>query len=104
MATETAPGLSDHMRGVTVTTAACLAGVAAAAVSGAFVGTSAEAASGLRPLVAVAAFILVQFPLLRVVGVDVEDFSPKDYVYVAFMTFTLWFVSYGIMLTAGVSF
>lgn len=104
MATETATGFSDHMRGVTVTTLACLAGVAAALASGYVVGTSAEAAQQTLSLGILGAFILGQLPLLRVVGIDVEGFGVKDYLYVAFMTFTLWFISYGIMLTAGVTF
>jgi hypothetical protein len=104
MATETATGFSDHMRGVTVTTLACLAGVTAALASGYVVGTSAEAAQQTLSLGILGAFILGQLPLLRVVGIDVEGFGVKDYLYVAFMTFTLWFISYGIMLTAGVTF
>ncbi|SEO52535.1 hypothetical protein SAMN04487948_10371 [Halogranum amylolyticum] len=104
MATETATDFSDHMRGVTVTTLACLAGVAAALTSGYVVGTSAEAAQQTLSVGILGAFILGQFPLLRVVGIDVEGFGVKDYLYVAFMTFTLWFISYGIMLTAEVTF
>jgi uncharacterized membrane protein len=48
-------------------------------------------------------FIGLQFPILRVVGVDVTDFGAKDYLYVGFMTFTLWFITFAIMLTAGVT-
>ena len=103
MATETQTGLSKHMRGVTVTTLACLAGVGAAFVSGSIVGITAEAATNVRSAFALAAFVVVQFPVLRVFGVDVADFGPKDYLYIAFMTFTLWFITYGIMLTAGVT-
>lgn len=103
MATETQTGLSKHMRGVTVTTLACLAGVAAAFVSGSIVGTTAEAATNTRALFILAAFVVVQFPVLRVIGVDVSGFGPKDYLYISFMTFTLWFITYGIMLTAGVT-
>lgn len=104
MATETTTGFSDHMRGVTVTTLACLAGVVAALASGYVVGTDPQAAAETLSLGFLGAAILAQFPLLRVVGIDVEDFGVKDYLYVAFMTFTLWFISYGIMLTAGVTF
>jgi Zn-dependent protease with chaperone function len=43
--------------------------------------------------------ILVQFPLLQVAGFDLEEFSTKDHLYVAFMTFSLWFVSWTLMLT-----
>ncbi|MFC6826724.1 hypothetical protein [Halopelagius fulvigenes] len=102
MATETQTGLSGHVRGVTVTTLACLAGVAAALASGAVVGTTVDAATNQLSLALLGAAVLAQFPLLRLVGVDVEDFGAKDYLYVAFMTFTLWFISFTILLTAGV--
>jgi uncharacterized membrane protein len=90
------------MRGVTVTTLACLAGVAAAVASGFVAGTTVDAAASTLPVVLVAVFVVAQFPILRVVGVDVSDFGVKDYLYVAFMTFALWFISFAIMLTAGV--
>jgi hypothetical protein len=102
MATETQQGLSGHLRGVTVTTIACLAGVAAALASGVVVGTTAAAATNVLTLVVAGAFVVVQFPLLQLIGVDVQGFSTKDYVYVAFMTLTLWFVTYTILLTSGV--
>jgi hypothetical protein len=92
------------MRGVTVTTLSCLAGVVAAIISGVVVGTTVEAAAGTLPVVLVAVFVVVQFPVLRVVGVDISDFGVKDYLYVAFMTFALWFITYAIILTAGVQF
>lgn len=102
MATETEQGLSGHLRGVTVTTLACLAGVIAALVSGVVLGTTAEAAENIVGLVVVGGFVVLQFPILRVIGVDVQDFSAKDYIYVAFMTITLWFITYTILLTSGV--
>ncbi|WP_129114461.1 EMC6-like membrane protein [Halegenticoccus tardaugens] len=104
MATQTATGLSDHMRGVTVTTLACLAGVTAGVLSGYLFGTTAAAAQNVQSVFVVAAFVLAQFPLLRLLGVDVEDFGPKDYIYVVFMTFTLWFITFAILLSAGVAF
>ncbi|MFB6142942.1 MAG: hypothetical protein ABEJ30_06320 [Halorientalis sp.] len=97
MATDTADRRAAHLRGLTVTTLACVAGMAAAVASAAFA-TSATDTVGLY---AVVGAILVQFPLLRVAGIDVEDFSAKDYLYVAFMTFALWFVSWGVLLTAN---
>jgi uncharacterized membrane protein len=103
MATETQQGLSGHLRGITVTTAACLAGVAAAVASGLVVGTTAAAATNTLALVIVGGFVVLQFPILQVLGVDVQEFSTKDYLYVAFMTFALWFITYTILLTSGVS-
>ncbi|MFB6167971.1 MAG: hypothetical protein ABEJ43_03900 [Haloferacaceae archaeon] len=103
MATETQAGLSGHLRGVTVTTVACLAGVIAGIVSGALFGTSPEAATDQRTLGILVAFVLVQFPILKLVGVEVTDFGAKDTLYLVFMTFVLWFVTLTIVLTAGVS-
>ncbi|MFW6382972.1 MAG: hypothetical protein ACOCZD_02925 [Haloferacaceae archaeon] len=103
MATETASGLSDHLRGVTVTTVACLAGIAAALVSASlpFLGVGVDAATNRLALLVVAAAVFVQIPLLKLLGVAVEDFGIKDNLYVAFMTFTLWFISYGVILSAN---
>jgi len=104
MATDTASGLSDHMRGVTVTTSACLAGILAAVVSAVVFGTTAGAATGTQPLVVLAAAIFVQFPLLRLLGIDVADFGIKDNLYITFMTFCLWFITYAVLLTSAVTF
>jgi F0F1-type ATP synthase membrane subunit c/vacuolar-type H+-ATPase subunit K len=103
MATETRAGLSSHLRGVTVTTLACLAGVAAGVASGVLAGTGAEAATDQRTLAVLAAFVLVQYPVLKLVGVDVSGFGAKDNLYVVFMTFVLWFVTLTILLTSGAS-
>ncbi|MFC7204662.1 hypothetical protein ACFQJC_14175 [Haloferax namakaokahaiae] len=102
MATETQTGLSKHIRGVTVTTLACLAGVAAAMVSGVLVGTTAAAATNNVAVGVLGAFVLAQFPVLRVLGIDVNGFGVKDYLYIVFMTFSLWFISFAILLTSGV--
>lgn len=99
MSTETASGLSDHTRGVAVTTIACLAGIAAAFVSAAVFGLSTETAASTEPLLVLAAFLFVEYPLLKLIGVDVGGFGIKDNLYVGFMTFTLWFISYGVLLS-----
>ena len=101
MATETASGLSDHVRGVTVTTVACLAGIAGALVSATVLGVDAATATSNMPFLVLLAFLFVQYPLLKLVGVDVEEFGLKDNLYVGFMTFTLWFITYGILLSSG---
>ncbi|MFB6101847.1 MAG: hypothetical protein ABEJ73_04710 [Haloplanus sp.] len=101
--TESQTGLSGHIRGVTVTTLACLAGVVAAVVASVVVGTGPEAASDVRALAFLVAAIAGQFPVLKAIGVDVSDFGAKDHLYVAFMTFALWFVSFTILLTTGAS-
>ncbi|QLD89882.1 hypothetical protein HWV07_12940 [Natronomonas salina] len=104
MATESAERRVAHVRGVTVTALACLAGVVAAVVSSAV----ASGATDTLGVYVLAAAVIVQFPLHRVleqagVELDVDDFGPKDYLYVAFMTFALWFVCWTILLTTGAS-
>ncbi|MFD1587729.1 hypothetical protein ACFR9U_12105 [Halorientalis brevis] len=97
MATESVDRRAAHIRGLTVTTLASLAGVAAAVVSQAVAGSATDNTA----LYVLVGTIIVQFPILRVLGIEVEDFSTKDYLYVAFMTFSLWFVSWGVLLTAN---
>lgn len=97
MATETSTGLNQHLRGVTVTTVATVLGMVAGLVA-------ANVTSGpddILGLSALAAAILVQIPLLKGLGVEVEDFSKKDHLYIIFMTFVLWFITWGILLTTG---
>ncbi|MFB6220539.1 MAG: hypothetical protein ABEH90_03785 [Halolamina sp.] len=103
MATESSRGLSDHLRGVTVTTLACLSGIGATVVSSVVVGMDAAAATSDISLVIVAAFVLAQYPVLYALGVDVSEFGVKDNLYVAFMTFALWFLTYAVLLSTGVS-
>ena len=102
MATESAAGLSDHMRGVTVTTIACLAGILAALASAAVVGTTPEAAGDIQAVLIMGIAIFVQFPILKAVGIDISEFGIKDNLFVSLMTFCLWFITYAILLTSAV--
>jgi hypothetical protein len=100
MATETASGLSDHLRGVTVTTLATLGGIVAAVASAALFGTGTAAASSREPFLVVAVVLFAEYPVMKLFGVAIEDFGIKDNLYVAFMTVTFWFISYGILLSS----
>jgi len=93
-------GISGHARGVVVTTICCLAGIAAGVVSAAYVGTTVAAAQSTTVVLVLGAFVLAQFPLYKLIGVG--DFGVKDNLYVAFLTFTLWFISYTVLATSGV--
>ena len=84
-----------HIRGVTVTMLASLGGILAGLLSAEF----ASAPDDVLGVALMAAAIFLQFPILRVIGVEVEDFGIKDYLFIAFMTFTLWFVTWAILLT-----
>ena len=89
----------DHFRSITVTTLATLGGLAAALVSSAYV-SDPKANTGL---VILAAFVVVQVPVYQALGIDVNEFGAKDTLYVVFMSFSMWFVTWTILLTAGVS-
>ena len=104
MATDTAERRAAHVRGVTVTAIACLAGVAAAVVST----VAADGAGDILGVYILASAVVVQFPLFKLlemagVDLDTDDFGAKDYLYIAFMTFSLWFVCWTILLTTGAS-
>jgi len=110
MATETADARASHLRGLTVTTLASLAGILAAVGSSVVTAGAADPATSRTGLFVVVAAIAVQFPILEaldragLVEVDLEDFGAKDYLYVIFMTFSLWFVSWTVLLTTGTTF
>jgi uncharacterized membrane protein len=97
-------GISGHTRSVVVTTICCLAGIVAGVVSAVYVGTDPADAASTTTVLVMGAFVLVQYPVYSVVGVDIADFGAKDNLYVAFMTFTLWFISYTVLLTSAVTF
>ncbi len=103
--TESDPGsgVNDHVRAVTVTAIATLSGVGAALVSEQLTAglPPADAATSLEPLMVVFAIVALQPALLRVVGLLKDDFGAKDFLYLLFMTFSLWFVSWGVLLTSG---
>lgn len=104
MATEEASGVSDHFRSVTVTAIAALAGIAAALVSWRMTGdaaTAAQAAKNQNAQMVMLAAILVQPLMLRLLGLLKDDFGVKDFLFIAFMTFSLWFVSWAILLTSS---
>lgn len=102
MSEEAESGVTGHARSVLVTTVCCLAGIAAGLVSAAYVGTSPADGASTMPVVIMVAFVVAQFPVLGLLGVSLEDIGIKDNLYVMFMTFTLWFITYTILLTSQV--
>ena len=97
MSTETVEERAGHRRSLTVVSLTTLSGIVAALLS-ATLASAATDTIGLYPL---AGAIVIQLPVLRLLGIDVEDFGIKDNLYVAFMTFALWFVTWTILLTTG---
>ena len=94
---ETVDRKAAHRRGVTVTTVACLTGVAAGLLAN-MIATGATDQAGELPLLAA---IVVNLGVLHVLGVDVGDFSSKDHLYTAFMSFALWFITWGLLLSTA---
>ena len=43
--------------------------------------------------------LLLELVVMQVLGVDVREFSTKDQLYVLFMTFSMWYVAWAILLT-----
>jgi len=77
-----------------------LAGIAAGVISAVYVGTDPVDAASTTLVLVLGAFVLAQYPLYKMIGVG--DFGVKDNLYVAFLTFTLWFISYTVLATSGV--
>ena len=99
MATETAERRASHRRSLKVTALASLAGVAAGVASGSL----ASGPSDTMGLAVAAAAVFVSIGAMRLVGVDISEFSTKDNLYIAFMVVALWFVTWTILLTTGTS-
>ena len=90
-------GYNPHARSVIVTIGSTLFGMAAALVSDLYVGDP----ESFTPLLLVGVAVFVQFPLYRLIGMDVDDFGMKGKLYIGFMTFILWFLTWGLILTTG---
>jgi hypothetical protein len=45
--------------------------------------------------------ILVQYPLQKVLGILKDDFGAKDFLFILFITFSMWFVTWTVILTSG---
>lgn len=99
MATETADQKTAHRRGLKVTAIATLGGVAAGIVTPVVTGGPSDTLG----LTVVLGAVLLEMGLMQASGVDVGEFSTKDHLYIVFMTFSLWFIVWTILLTTGVS-
>ncbi|NGM68316.1 hypothetical protein G6M89_04710 [Natronolimnobius sp. AArcel1] len=107
MSTESISDRREHIRSISVTALSALLGVAAAFASMAITGdvssfeTASAAAGDTRALLLVVGAILAQIIFYDVTSIYGDDeFGMKHYLYVTFMTFSFWFVVWGIMLTA----
>ncbi|RQG92099.1 EMC6-like membrane protein [Natrarchaeobius chitinivorans] len=103
MSTESISDRREHIRSISVTALSALLGVGAALASASLTGdvAPAEAATQTTPLLLVVGAILVQFVLFDFTSIyDDDEFGVKHYLFITFMTFSFWFVVWGILLTA----
>lgn len=100
MSTESISDRREHIRSVSVTALSALLGVGAALASAVWIGTTGAAAEDTRAVMLVVGAILAQLVLIDFTGIYNEDeFGVKHYLFIAFMTFSMWFVTWGILLS-----
>jgi hypothetical protein len=103
MATESQSQRQAHVLAVTRTGIAAGLGVLAAFGSW-FLTQDMSAAAASRNQTAqllVGVAIIVQPLLQQLLGVYKDDFGAKDFLFIVFITFAMWFVTWTIILTSG---
>lgn len=90
--------MDSRKRSIVVVTTATVAGVIAGIISSVVLGTTPTAAQNPFGVGIVVALVLVQIPFLHALGVNTDDFGLKDRAYIAFLNFSVWFISYGTIL------
>ena len=95
MSTETASRRESHVRSLVVTGTATIGGV----IAGVATFELASGASDQFGLVILAVAVAVELVTMRALGIEVSEFSTKDNLYVVFMSFSMWFVAWTILLT-----
>lgn len=100
MSTVTLSDRGEHLRSIGVTSSSALLGVAAALLSYVQLGASGDAATNSTALAFVFGAILVETVAVRAAGIyDEDDLGFKLYLFISFMIFSFWFVTWGILLT-----
>ncbi|WP_255170676.1 hypothetical protein [Natrononativus amylolyticus] len=104
MATNTISDRHEHVRSIGVTAFAALLGVGTAFVSSFLTADAASFDAAARETTAyliVFAVIALEVLVIKNSGLYTEDeFGIKHYLFLTFMTFSLWFVTWGILLTS----
>ena len=90
-----------HIRSLRATGTSTIVGIAAAVVTHIFSSGPSDILTILPLLIT---SLILGLGIMQLIGVDVSGFSKKDHFYVSFMTFTMWFVTWTLLLTANVSF
>ena len=88
-----------HVRGIKVTAFSSLVGVLAGVVSWMITSGFLASLDQVNAVALLAAAVALQKPFLP--KLDKPDMGKKDWLYVAFMTFDLWFVTWTVLLTAS---
>jgi len=103
MATESQSQRQAHVLAVTRTGIAAGLGVAAAFASWFLTQgmAPADAAGDTTAQLVVGVAIVVQPILQQVLGIYKDDFGAKDFLFIVFITFAMWFVTWTIILTSG---
>jgi len=94
-----------HVQRITRTTVACVAGLLSGVLS--FLLAGSPNAAGIQPgvstgILLLAAGIAVQRYVFPLLGADTPSLTTKDWFFQGFMTFSLWFISWTVLLSAAV--
>jgi hypothetical protein len=102
MATETQSQRQAHVLAVTRTGIAAFLGVAAAFGSWFLTQdmTAAAASKDQTAQLIVLGAVVVQPFLQQLLGIYKDDFGAKDFLFILFVTFAMWFVTWTIILTS----
>jgi hypothetical protein len=91
---------SQHQRAILITSTATILGIVAGVASTLYATTDGLPDDTLGFGILVAA-VIIQFPFYQAVGIDIREFDTKDQLYIFFMSFSMWFITWGILLTTG---
>ena len=89
-----------HLRSLRATGTSTIVGIVAALVTHLLSSGPSDILFSIPILIA---SLFLGLGIMQLLGVNVSAFSKKDHFYVSFMTFTMWFVTWTLLLTANVS-
>jgi hypothetical protein len=95
MSTETADRRDSHIQSLIVIAVTTLGGI----VAGFATPEVATSATDQAAFAVVGVALLLELGVMQVLGIEVREFSTKDQLYVLFMTFSMWYVAWAILLT-----
>ncbi|AGB14968.1 hypothetical protein Halru_0324 [Halovivax ruber XH-70] len=100
MSTVTLSDRGEHLRSIGVTSSSALLGVAAGLLSYMQVGATEAAATNNTALAFVLGAIVLETVVVQLSGIyDDDELGFKLYLFITFLVFSFWFVTWGILLT-----